>query len=468
MKYWDTSIVAPSSGTGGAISVIRVSGKDALKIVDAIFNTRSPAASRNLSELKGFRIVYGDIVDGDELIDDVLVSIFRSPNSYTGEDAVEISCHASPYIQNRVLQLLVERGASPARPGEFTQRAFLNGKMDLSQAEAVADLINSETEAAHRLAMQQMRGDYSREIKELRDKMLHFASMIELELDFGDEEVEFADRAELKNMVNEIKSYTDSLKDSFRYGNAIKKGVPVAIVGKPNVGKSTLLNALLRDDKAIVSEIPGTTRDVIEDTIIIDGILFRFIDTAGLHETADIIENLGIRKTCQKIEQADMVLLLADATDGPESLNQSFREISKQVKNTGKALFLIINKTDLLEETEIEELRSALTCREDQCIIISAKQGEGIQYLLNRLTAGLEAMHSGSQQLVVTNLRHYEALKECSESLERVLNGLNQGLPEDLVAIDLRQAIHYLGEITGEISTDEILGNIFRNFCIGK
>jgi tRNA modification GTPase len=468
MEYWDTTIVAPSSGTGGAISVIRVSGKDALKIVDEIFKTRSSAASRSLSELKGFRIVYGDIVDGDELIDDVLVSIFRSPDSYTGEDSVEISCHASPYIQNRVLQLLVERGASPARPGEFTQRAFLNGKMDLSQAEAVADLISSETEAAHRLAMQQMRGDYSREIKELREKMLHFASMIELELDFGDEDVEFADRAELKNMVKEIKSYTDSLKDSFRYGNAIKKGVPVAIVGKPNVGKSTLLNALLRDDKAIVSEIPGTTRDVIEDTIIIDGILFRFIDTAGLHETADIIENLGIRKTYQKIEQADMVLLLADATDGAESLNSSFREISKQVKNTGKALFLVINKTDLLTVKEIDRLKNSLFCPEDSCIIISAKQGKGIEDLLNRLTTALEALHSGSQQLVVTNLRHYEALNECSESLERVLNGLDQGLPEDLIAIDLRQAIHYLGEITGEISTDEILGNIFRNFCIGK
>ncbi|MEE4214880.1 MAG: GTPase, partial [Bacteroidales bacterium] len=292
MEYWDTTIVAPASGTGGAISVIRVSGRDALKIADAIFRTPSSDAGTNqpsasekpgseartgnqkkdsesphgikksrqgLTEKKGFSILYGDIVDGDEVIDDVLVSVFRAPHSYTGEDSVEISFHASPYIQNKILQLLVDNGASPARPGEFTQRAFLKGKMDLSQAEAVADLINSETEAAHRLAMQQMRGDYSREIRELREKMLHFASMIELELDFGEEDVEFADRTELRAMVREIKTYTDSLRDSFRYGNAIKKGVPVAIVGKPNVGKSTLLNALLRDDKAIVSEIPGTT-----------------------------------------------------------------------------------------------------------------------------------------------------------------------------------------------------------------
>ncbi|MGM0666938.1 MAG: tRNA uridine-5-carboxymethylaminomethyl(34) synthesis GTPase MnmE [Bacteroidota bacterium] len=501
MEYWDTTIVAPASGTGGAISVIRVSGRDALKIADAIFRTPSSAAGTNqpsvsgkslseartgnqkkesksppgikksgqgLTEKEGFSILYGDIVDGDEVIDDVLVSVFRAPHSYTGEDSVEISCHASPYIQNKILQLLVDNGASPARPGEFTQRAFLQGKMDLSQAEAVADLINSETEAAHRLAMQQMRGDYSREIKELREKMLHFASMIELELDFGEEDVEFADRTELKAMVREIKTYTDSLRDSFRYGNAIKKGVPVAIVGKPNVGKSTLLNALLRDDKAIVSEIPGTTRDVIEDTIIIEGILFRFIDTAGLHETADVIENLGIRKTYQKIEQADVVFLLADARDGPESLNQSFLEIRRQIKDTGKALFLVVNKTDLLKEKQIEELRSALICPEDQCVMISAKQGKGIPDLIAKLTAGIVALQSGSQQLVVTNLRHYEALKECSRSLERVLGGLDEGLPEDLIATDLRQAIHYLGEITGEISTDEILGNIFRNFCIGK
>ncbi len=472
-KALDTTIVAPASGTGGAISVIRVSGNNALGIVNNIFKAKAGAkakakAKQGLVGSDGFSIVYGDIVDGDEIIDDVLVSVFRAPNSYTGEDSVEISCHASPYIQNKILQLLVDSGASPARPGEFTQRAFLNGKMDLSQAEAVADIINSETEAAHRLAMQQMRGGYSKEINELREKMLHFASMIELELDFGEEDVEFADRSELRSMVHEVKSYTDSLRDSFKYGNAIKKGVPVAIVGKPNVGKSTLLNALLKDDKAIVSEIPGTTRDVIEDTIIIEGVLFRFIDTAGLHETADIIEKLGIRKTYQKIEQADIVLLIAEAADGAQAINESFAEIRKQVKDTGKTLLLIINKTDLVAEKEIKELRSLLKCPQNICIMISATQGTGIPDLISKLTGIIDYSRSGSQQLIVTNLRHYNALQECSESLYRVLQGLEENLPEDLIAVDLRQAIHYLGEITGEISTDEILGNIFRNFCIGK
>ncbi len=467
MKHHDLqkTVVALASGTGGAISVIRVSGKDALRLVDKIFK---PKSDRVLLNTGGFRIVYGDIVDGKDIIDDVLVSVFSAPNSYTGENLLEISCHASPYIQNKILQLLVENGASPARPGEFTQRAFLNGKMDLSQAEAVADIIHSDTEAAHRLAMQQMRGGYSKEINKLREKMLHFASMIELELDFGEEEVEFADRAELKSMVQEVKTYTDSLRDSFKYGNAIKKGVPVAIVGKPNVGKSTLLNALLKDDKAIVSEIPGTTRDVIEDTIIIEGVLFRFIDTAGLHETADVIENLGIRKTYQKIEQADVVMLIAEAADGPQAINESFSEIKKQVQNTGKIILLIINKIDAISKENVEEMRSLLKCPQDICVLISATKGTGITNLISKLTGIIDIARSGSQQLIVTNLRHYEALKQCSESLDRVLTGLDEELPEDLIAIDLRQAIHHLGEITGEISTDEILGNIFKNFCIGK
>ncbi len=478
MKHHDLqrTIVAPATGLGGAISVIRVSGKDTFNIVKSLFiatSTKTPkqlntSTTQHLRFDEGFRIVYGDIVDGNEIIDDVLVSVFKAPNSYTGEDLVEISCHASPYVQNKILQLVVESGASPARPGEFTQRAFLNGKMDLSQAEAVADIINSETEAAHRLAMQQMRGGYSREINELREKMLHFASMIELELDFGEEDVEFADRSELKSMVEEVKNYTDSLRDSFKYGNVIKKGVPVAIVGKPNVGKSTLLNALLKDDKAIVSEIPGTTRDVIEDTIIIEGILFRFIDTAGIHETADVIENLGIRKTYQKIEQADIVLLLAEAADGPEAINESIAEIKKQIKNTGKTLVLVVNKIDLIDDRQLDTLSNTLEYPSDECFMISATEDSGVGDLIHKLTEQVKSSSPGSEQLIVTNLRHYEALKECSDSLERVLQGLDEGLPEDLVAIDLRQAIHYLGEITGEISTDEILGNIFKNFCIGK
>ncbi len=484
----DTTIVAPASGTGGAISVIRVSGKDAIGIVDVIFKAPAFAKAtagekdkagekaeakagekvKDLKSYKGFSLIYGEIRDKEEIVDDVLISIFRAPHSYTGEDSVEISCHASPYIQQKILELLVDMGASSARPGEFTQRAFINGKLDLSQAEAVADVINAETESAHRLAMNQMRGGYSEEINKLRDRMLHFASMIELELDFGDEEVEFADRSELKSMVEEIKEYTDSLTDSFRYGNVIKNGVPVAIVGRPNVGKSTLLNALLKDEKAIVSEIPGTTRDAIEDTIIIDGILFRFIDTAGLRETADIIENLGIRKTYQKIEQANIVMLLTEASDGFESINGSFTEIRNQTEDSGKSLILVVNKTDLVTNADLDKLRSGLGSIKAEYVYISAHSGEGVPDLITVLTELVNSSKSQLQPVIVTNIRHYEALKQCSSSLQRVLEGLDEGIPEDLIAMDLRQAIHYLGEITGEISTDDILANIFRNFCIGK
>ena len=465
-----STIVAPATGHGGAISVIRVSGDMSFDIIKKIFKTSSQQlndSTTKQNQPSGFTIRYGDILDNDEILDDVLVSYFRAPNSYTGEDSVEISCHASSYIQKRILELLIENGASPARPGEFTQRAFLNGKMDLSQAEAVADVINAETEAAHRLAINQMRGAYSEEINKLREKMLHFASMIELELDFGEEDVEFADRSELRKMVEEIKSYTNSLSDSFRYGNVIKNGVPVAIVGKPNVGKSTLLNALLKDDRAIVSDIPGTTRDVIEDTINIEGVLFRFIDTAGLRETADLIENLGIRRTYQKIEQADIVILLAEATDSAESINASYNEISQQVTEKSKRLLLVINKSDTLDKKELSTLKSSIECEQKSCIYISALQNTGIDKLTGLLLEDI-SVHRGSSNVVVSNIRHFDSLVKCSESLSRVLESLDNDIPEDLVAMDLRQAIHYLGEITGDISTDEILGNIFKNFCIGK
>ncbi len=464
---FDTTIVAPATGTGAAISVIRISGKDSFTLLNKIFRPRVKDA-RVKAEAEGFRIVYGDIVENKELIDDVLVSFFKAPNSYTGEDSVEISFHASPYILQKILQMLVSRGASPARPGEFTQRAYLNGKMDLSQAEAVADLIASETEASHRLAINQMRGTYSDEINKLREKMLHFASLIELELDFGEEDVEFADLKELKIMVQEIKSYTDSLADSFRYGNVIKNGVPVAIVGKPNSGKSTLLNALLKDDRAIVSEIPGTTRDVIEDTIIIDGVLFRFIDTAGLRETADIIESLGIRKTYQKIQQSEIVLLMADASDTAEVINKAYRAVSDQVSDSNKELILLVNKTDLLNAELIDDLKNSLTCKDTNCVMISALEGSGLDVLTSYLTKYIANSGAGNSALVVTNLRHYNALMQCSESLSRLIDGIDRQMTEDLLAMDLRQAIHYLGEITGEISTDDILGNIFKNFCIGK
>lgn len=462
----NTTIAAPASGTGGAISIIRISGKESHSILDMIFRPKEEKANKE-AKSRGFRIVYGDIVDEDEILDDVLISYFISPSSYTGEDSAEISCHASSYIQKRIIELLLEKGASPARPGEFTQRAFLNGKMDLSQAEAVADIISAETEASHRLAANQMRGKYSEEINSLRDSMLHFASMIELELDFGEEDVEFADRSELRSMVEEIKSYTDSLADSFKFGNVIKNGLPVAIVGKPNVGKSTLLNALLKDDKAIVSEIPGTTRDVIEDTINIEGILFRFIDTAGLRETADVIENLGIRKTYQKIEQADIVILMADGADDADSINKSFSEILTQLEDKSKRLLLVINKSDKLQQKQLKDLKNNLECSPEACIFISALENSGIAELTACLLSGIKE-YSESNNLIVTNIRHYDSLTKCSQSLKRVLESLDNQIPEDLVAMDLRQAIYFLGEITGQISTDDILANIFKNFCIGK
>jgi len=462
----DTTIVAPASGTGGAISVVRMSGKHAHSVISRIFKPHDTDKEAD-AKSNGFSIVYGDIMDKGKILDDVLVSYFRKPNSYTGEDSIEISCHASSYIQQRIMELLIDNGASPARPGEFTQRAFMNGKMDLSQAEAVADLISSASEASHRLAIKQMRGGYSDEINKIRERMLHFASMIELELDFSEEDVEFANRNELRDMVLEIKSYTDTLASSFKYGNAIKNGVPVAIVGKPNVGKSTLLNALLKDDRAIVSEIPGTTRDVIEDTVNIEGVLFRFIDTAGLRETADVIENLGIRKTYQKIDHADIVILLADASDSTNDINSSYSEILNQVDDKNKTIILVINKCDLLSEEKKLILLKQLKCPGNKCLMISAVKGKGISELTNIILRSIKD-NSDENTLIVTNLRHYNSLRSCSESLARVIQNLDDRIPEDLIAMDLRQAIHYLGEITGEISTDEILGNIFKNFCIGK
>jgi len=358
----NSTIVAPATGPGGAISVIRISGKNAFVLIGKIFKptikeTPQPSDSSTAQQetIKGFTIKYGDIIDANEVIDDVLVSYFVTPYSYTGEDSVEISCHASPYIQQKILLMLVKEGAVPAGPGEFTQRAYMNGKMDLSQAEAVADVIASETEASHRLALMQMRGGYSNEINKLRENMLHFASMLELELDFGEEDVEFADKAELRSMVEEIKGYTDTLSDSFRYGNVIKNGVPVAIVGKPNSGKSTLLNALLKDDRAIVSEIPGTTRDVIEDTIIIDGILFRFIDTAGLRETADIIENMGIRKTELRTRISNAIVILLN---------------SLIIKYTGEIISIICHIMPITEFS-ISRLNDLLGTKSGSSLIIS-------------------------------------------------------------------------------------------------
>lgn len=459
----ETTICAVATSGQGALAIIRVSGPDTFGIVQSIF--RPSTAGKALSALPPNTIHYGTIVEGDEIVDEVLVSLFRAPHSYTGEDVIEISCHGSTYIQQRIMQLLAIHGAVPARPGEFTQRAFLHGKMDLSQAEAVADLIASESRASHDVAMQQIRGGFSKKIKELRDRLLHFISLIELELDFSEEDVEFADRGELTRLVAEVKELVDNLKDSFQLGNVLKTGVPVAIVGRPNVGKSTLLNALLNEERAIVSEIEGTTRDTVEDTVIINGILYRFIDTAGIRETADTIESLGIRRTYQKIDQASVVMLLVEASDGSALIIESLQAIRRQLEGKGKQLILVINKSDIgdpqvFDDAQLQENEHA--CR------ISAKHHQNIDMLRETL---INAVSTGSirhQDVVITNIRHYNALNAASGSLERVLDGLSTTLPQDLLAQDIRETLHYLGEITGEVTTDEILGNIFKNFCIGK
>ena len=461
------TICAPATGSGGAIAIIRVSGPDSIGITEKIF---LPSEIRiKLAGQKGYTIVYGDIRSGDEIIDDVLVSVFRAPHSYTGEDSVEISCHASRFIQQKILELLVENGAVPAHPGEFTQRAFLNGKMDLSQAEAVADLIASESRMAHRIAVSQMRGSFSDEIRILRADLLHFASLIELELDFGEEDVEFADRAKLIELVSRVLSVTEQLTSSFSLGNAVKFGVPVAIVGHPNTGKSTLLNLLLREEKAIVSDIPGTTRDAIEDTAAINGIQYRFTDTAGLRDTDDIIENLGIKKTHEKIESAAVIILVAGINEGPGPIAEALSALRKRTGPEGRRIIIAVNKTDIeVPGRRHDILDNLLPEAGVSLLFISAKTGEGTDELKLKLGEVIDQERLNSEDVIVTNIRHYEALSQVRESLVRVKEGLESGLQEDLIATDIRQAIHFLGEITGEITNDEILANIFRNFCIGK
>jgi tRNA modification GTPase len=463
----EETICAPATSGSGAIAVIRTSGPQSFNIIKKIFVHTSRKSS--IEKQPGFTVIYGDIMDGTEVIDDVLITIFRSPHSYTSEDSVEISCHASPYILKKILELLIRNGMVAARPGEFTQRAFRNGKMDLSQAEAVADVIASSTKAAHKIAVNQMRGGFSLEISSLRSELLHFASLIELELDFGEEDVEFADREKLKSIVDHVKNLTDKLASSFMLGNVIKNGIPVAIIGKPNSGKSTLLNALLMEDKAIVSEIPGTTRDVIEDTIVIDGIEYRFIDTAGLRETSDIIETMGIQKTHEKIFQAAVILLIDEITEKPELINKRIKEIRTRTRGSGKKIIVLINKIDQGNTKIINKLRRYISLNDmESLMFISAKNKRGLDELKMRLREAIDKERLNSDDVIITNIRHYDALVHVSGSLGRVKSGLDNHIPEDLIAIDIRQAIHYLGEITGEITTDEILGNIFRNFCIGK
>jgi tRNA modification GTPase len=463
------TIAAISTAHGvGAIAVIRLSGENAIQIADKVF--RSPSGKK-LCQQAPNTLHLGFIQDGDTAIDEVIVAVFRAPNSYTGEDLVEISCHGSLYIQQKILELLISSGARIARPGEFTLRAFLNGKMDLSQAEAVADLVASTSRSFHKVAMNQMRGGFTDEIKKLRERLLKFVSLIELELDFSEEDVEFADRNQLKQLVQEIETLLRTLVESFALGNALKNGIPVAIVGKTNSGKSTLLNLLLKEDKAIVSEIEGTTRDFIEDTISIDGIHFRFIDTAGLRHTTDQVEKLGIERTYKKISQAGIVLLMIDPATKTDEIITSVKDIKTQLKETEKKLVVLINKIDLLKKNELESIKKALLNildKEDRLIPVSAKKGDNLPELEKSLIEIINAESIEQHDVIVTNARHYEALKHSHEAILRVCDGLESQISGDLLAQDIRETLHYLGEITGEITTDEILGNIFKNFCIGK
>jgi tRNA modification GTPase len=467
MNSQGTTICAPATSGGGAIAIIRVSGKEAINILSRIFTSGDDKVKPE--SLKGYTLHFGSIFEGEEFIDEVLVSVFRSPLSYTGEDMVEISCHASSHIQQRILRLLISNGAIAASPGEFSMRAFVNGKMDLSQAEAVADIIASESEASHRLAASQLRGGFSAEISKLRNELLEFASLVELELDFSEEDVEFADRFVMTEKISSIKSLVDSLASSFKLGNVIKNGIPVVIAGRPNVGKSSLLNALLKEERAIVSSIPGTTRDYIEESLHIGGLLFRFIDTAGLRESDDSIESLGIERTLRKIDEAEIVIALVEAKDSPENVEQFFKIIKE--KNAGKAknIVIVANKSDLLEPSLFKGTGESFFAHlGEHVIMVSATENRGIDELKIQLLESVDTSRLSSPQLIVTNARHYEALVNVSVSLDRVLGGFRNGIPTELIATDIRQAIYHLGEITGQITSDEILGEIFSKFCIGK
>ncbi|WP_025741409.1 tRNA uridine-5-carboxymethylaminomethyl(34) synthesis GTPase MnmE [Aquimarina pacifica] len=465
MILQDTIVALATPSGAGAIAVIRVSGKDAIRISSSLFRSVS---GKDLNTQKSHTIHLGHIVDNNKILDEVLVSIFKGTNSYTGEPTIEISCHGSSYIQQEIIQLLLRNGCRMANAGEFTLRAFVNGKLDLSQAEAVADLIASDSEASHQIAMQQMRGGFSNEIQKLRDELLNFASLIELELDFAEEDVEFADRKQFQELISRITNVLKRLIDSFAVGNVIKNGIPVAIVGEPNVGKSTLLNALLNEERAIVSDIAGTTRDTIEDEINIGGIGFRFIDTAGIRNTEDIIEGLGIQKTFEKIEQAQVVIYLVNSEKlsiNTTELKEVLVEIGK-IKNKypQKPLIIVANKVDTLDKNEIETLKSKI----EHVHLLSAKQNLGVIELQNKL---LEFVNTGAlrnNETIVTNSRHYDALLKALEEIQKVQYGIDNGISGDLMAIDIRQALYHFGEITGEITSDDLLGNIFANFCIGK
>lgn len=465
------TIVALATPSGaGAIAIIRLSGKEAITIAADVFQSVS---GKDITKQKTHTIHLGHIVDpstssgqAGKVYDQVLLSIFKGPNSYTGENVIEISCHGSTFIQQQIIQLLLRKGAKMAQAGEFTLRAFLNGKLDLSQAEAVADLIASDNEASHQIAMQQMRGGFSNEIAKLREELLNFASLIELELDFAEEDVEFADRTQFHDLLERIEFVLKRLIDSFAVGNVIKNGIPVAIVGEPNVGKSTLLNALLNEERAIVSDIAGTTRDTIEDELVINGIGFRFIDTAGIRETKDVVESIGIQKTFEKIEQAQVVLFLVDSSKLSVDSLALLKNETEQIINKYplKTVVVIANKADLLSLEQKNTIQATI----DNIHFLSAKHKEGIDELKNTLLSFVNTGALRNNETIVTNTRHYDSLLKALEEIQKVKWGLDSGLSSDLMAIDIRSALHYFGEITGEVTNDELLGNIFANFCIGK
>ena len=449
----EDTIIAPATPVGGALCIIRVSGERAIEVCDAVFRGR-----RALRDVATATVHYGDIVDGADVVDDVLVSVFRAPHSYTGENLVEISAHGSRYVVERILALFTRQGVRMAYAGEFTRRAFVAGKMDLSQAEAVADIIAAESRASHAVASTQMRGAYSEELSLLRDKLLHITSMLELELDFSEEDVEFADRAHLEDLLQQTYSRVEELADSFSLGNVLKEGVNVAIVGRPNVGKSTLLNRLVGEQRAMVSDIAGTTRDTIEATCNIGGVVFRFIDTAGLHSTDDVLERMGIERTSEALRRAHIILWLTD--DDSTTMNddmQGYEPSAEQV------VYKVVTKIDLRENCDC-----AINKNPDSVIYLSAKTGVGIDELRNVLQSRFDAQSAYRGDVVVSSQRHYEALRESAESLQAALNALRNGLPTDLLSEDIRQVLYHLGTITGEITSEDVLQNIFSRFCIGK
>ncbi|MCB0804905.1 MAG: tRNA uridine-5-carboxymethylaminomethyl(34) synthesis GTPase MnmE [Bacteroidales bacterium] len=451
-----------------AISVVRISGQNSIAICEKIFFPKN--RSLQLTSADTHTIHFGEIRNKSETIDEVLLSIFKEPHSYTGEDSVEISTHGSPYIQQKIIELLIAQGIRLAQPGEFTLRAFLNGKFDLSQAEAVADLIASHSKTSHDLALNQMRGSFSSRIKELREQLVQFASLIELELDFSEEDVEFANREDLQNLLATLTDELEKLIESFSFGQVVKKGIPVAIVGEPNVGKSTLLNAILNEERAIVSDIPGTTRDTIEDVITLQGVSFRFIDTAGLRESADKVELIGIERTYEKIDQAKIILFVFDVSQTKcHQVREMLKDFKQHIRKSQdasakeKTFIMVANKTDQLVESP-DDFKKMV---EMGCIFVSAKRKENVNLILDRLSEYVE-QESITDSTVVSNTRHFEALSKALESVNNIEAGFKNQLPSDLIAIDIRQALHHLGEITGTVTTNEILDNIFSKFCIGK